>query len=512
MIDNSKLIQKAMGGTPTAEMIETTARRWQSEGMSTWLGLEQGNRRMTAAVATGAGKTRFAIMVTLNHLHEYGDDGVVVFAVPTKGLVQQVSENLRGFSISYARVSSQYGNEYMLKRKVYVTTYLSLNKVKNSKHVKGKNVLLICDECHKAGASGTQAKLADFKGDSCLLLSATPERGDGHSVMQIMNAPILYTLDLISGIQQSRQGDDELDYTLHHVTIQMTNEERFQLIELDRVCRILKNVAKTALSDAGLNASDAALMHYSNAHFNEVAIYKAKTMERKRYENEISGRFDAIIALAVKDIGKKYAIFHDSILGIERIAQMLRDVGINPHIYHSGMELSQEEAQQYPELNTPALRKRLKDYAKNANKHLTRWKESASDYLLTCKSLKEGFDAPDMDGVVMVSGTNSTRGRIQTIGRVFRGAKHKDIYFFVLPAVTDRTSGDERCFYDVVQKTGIESDKIKYTSSSMLHNSVASVSYGDSNEYLAFHTSNTEEEEEEPMFFDFSGLNDEESE
>lgn len=491
--ETTELIRKAMGGTPTAEIIEATARRWQSEAFSHWLGLSDDERRMTVQAATGSGKTRLAIMCIMEHIRRYGDKGVVVMAVPSKDLVQQTGERLRGFSIRYARVSSQYGNEYMLKRPVYITTYHSLDKVSNNKHVVGKNILFIGDECHKIGATRTRQRLAHFQGDACLLLSATPRRGDGLSVMQIMNAPIRYTLNLVDGIAQSRSGGGELDYTIHHVALTLTPSEQFHLSELDGQIKTLKYVALGALKEMGrIGDSVEDLMHYSNADVHEVQIYKAKTMERKRAEIKISDRMSAVIALLRMHVGKKFVIFHESIIGLEIIAQLCRDEGINPHIYHSGLELSQDDTENYPELITPDLFERLHEYKKNASKHLTRWKESSSDFLLTCKALKEGFDAPDMDGVVMVSGTNATRSRIQTIGRVFRGSSHKDIYYFVSPsASSNRNSGDENSFHNVMRESGMDYSKVKYTSTQMLESFTASVSYGEGD---GFHWPEEEEE------------------
>ena len=490
--ETSELIRRAMGGTPTAEIIEATARRWQNEAFSRWLGLPDDERRMTVKAATGAGKTRLAIMCILEHLRTHGDNGVVVFAVPSKDLVQQTGDVLRGFSIRYARVSSQYGNEYMLKRPVYITTYHSLDKVSNNKHVVGKNILFIGDECHKIGATKTRQRLAHFQGDACLLLSATPRRGDGLSVMQIMNAPIRYTLKLVDGIAQSRSGSGELDYTIHHVALTLTPSEQHQLAQLDEEVRLLKYVALGALKELGRSCENVEdIMLFSNADVHEVQVYKAKTMERKRAETKIADRMSAVVALLRMHVGKKFVIFHESIIGLEIIAQLCRDEGINPHIYHSGLELSQDDIDNYPELITPDLFDRLHEYKKNANKHLTRWKESSSDFLLTCKALKEGFDAPDMDGVVMVSGTNATRSRIQTIGRVFRGSSHKDIYYFVSPsASSDRNSGDEKSFHNVMRESGMDYNKVKYTSTQMLESFTASVS----------HAEIYGEEEEEQMF------------
>ena len=92
----------------------------------------------------------------------------------------------------------------------------------------------------------------------------------------------------------------------------------------------------------------------------------------------------------------------------------------------------------------------------------------------------------------MVSGTNATRSRIQTIGRVFRGSSHKDIYYFVSPsASSNRNSGDENSFHNVMRESGMDYSKVKYTSTQMLESFTASVSYGEGD---GFHWPEEEEE------------------
>ena len=497
----------AMGGSITAEVLDGKARLWQNEAFSKWLGLEE--QRMTVKAATGAGKTYLATMIMFWWLNLHGEDAKIVFCVPTTTLVKQTAEHLRGWRIKYARCSSAYGNEHQLNKPCYITTYQSLKKVKANKHLKDKKILIIGDECHTIGADKTRIQFENFQGDACLLLSATPERDDDISVMQIMNAPKHFELNLIEGIQQSRTTSDALDFTIHYCIVKPNAIETTQLYEIEEEVRIAYHAAKSAVDKAGGNPDR--LLSFQNKHLGGDAAaalqsYKYKTMMRKRLENDVAARFDVVQAIMRKDIGQKYAVFHETIFGIERLNQMCMDEGINPHVYHSGMELSHDQALAYPELNTLAFKNRLKHYAKNAKRELQRWKESASDYLLTCKSLKEGFDVPDMDGLVMMTGTNSVRSRIQTIGRVFRGAKHKDIYFLVLDGIGDNGSGDERCFWRVIQDTGIPHDKIKYTSLAMLQAGVASVSHGEDNEYMTFPS---DEEEDEPLTEDDNPLTEE---
>jgi superfamily II DNA or RNA helicase len=476
----------AMGNSITAEVIEGKSRLWQSEAFTKWIGLE--DHRMTVKAATGAGKTYLAVMIMHWWRNLHGKNAKVVFGVPTKDLVVQTADVFRGWRFNFARVCSGY-NEAHLNKDVYITTYMSLEKVKKNKHLKGKKILIIGDECHKMGADKTRIQFINFQGDACLLLSATPERDDEIDVSALMNAPQLVDLKLIDGIQQSRRGEDTLDFTLHYVMVQPTPAETTQLYEIEEEVRIAYHAAKSAVDKAGGNVGN--LMSFQNKNLGDAGAasalqsYKYKTMLRKRIENDIEARYDVVQAIMNKHIGDKMACFHESIFGIERLNQMCMNEGIQPRVYHSGMELSPEQALAYPELNTPQFHKRLKDYSKNAKRELQRWKESASDYLLTCKSLKEGFDVPDMDGLIMMTGTNSVRSRIQTIGRVFRGSKHKDIYMLVLQGVGENGSGDHRSFWRLVEKTGIKHSNIKYTTLAMLNAGVGSVGDGEQSEYIS---------------------------
>lgn len=486
----------AMGGGLTAEIIEKQARLWQSEAFTKFLGLEQ--QRMTVKAATGAGKTYLAIMVVLWWLKKWltieekdgrtvkTQEGVVIFCVPSKDLVIQTYNAMRGFQLySIARVSSAFKNEHRLDKEIYITTYSSLHKVLAK--CEGKKVLIIGDECHKMGSEGNARQFINFQGDACLLLSATPERSDGMDVMSLMNAPIHVEVSLIEGIKQSRGEDDSLDFTVYYTIVNASPSETIALEAINEEVNKKYNIALSAVKKAGgwtNNLFDKRNENFE-ACYGAIVSYKKACMDRKRLENDIEGRYDIARAIMRNNIGEKYAIFHESIFGIERLNEMCMSEGIKPHIYHSGMELSEDQALQYPELNTPAFRKRLKQYAKDAPKHLQRWTESSSDFLLTCKSLKEGFDVPDMDGVVMITGTNSVRSRIQTIGRVFRGRKHKKVFMLILQG-GEGSSGDERCFWNIIEETGIPQENIKYITHSMLLAGEGGVDYEEENEYISW--------------------------
>lgn len=455
----------SMGSSRTAEFIERNARLWQSEAFNLWLGLI--DKRMTTEAGTGSGKTRLAVMTMFEWLFRHGDDAVIVFGVPSKGLLMQTADTMRSWRFTYGRIGGGY-NELILGKNVYISTYASINKVRDSNVIKGKKVLLILDECHKVGAEQTSKVMETFQGDACLMLSATPHRSDGADPMEIMNAPIRYTLSLMQGIKQSRGKDDALDFTFNVVYVQPNLQETMELEQLNNAVSIAYHKAfKFAAAD--VMAVESNLFHRRNASNmvewetrQAIDNYKTQCMKRKRMENEIEQRYEVAQHILSNNLGKKYAAFHESIFGIERLNQMCRDIGYYPRVYHSGMTLSEDQALAYPELDNDTFRNRLKNYSKNSERELTRWTESPSDILLTCKSLKEGFDVPDMDGLIMMTGTNAVLSRIQTIGRVFRGRKHKEIWMLVVKGVGDNPSGDERCLNTILKKTEIPQSHVKY--------------------------------------------------
>ena len=476
-LENIVNIKASLPKNRTGEQLEEGARLWQAQAYNKWLGLL--SPRMCVKAATGSGKTRLAITVMHQWLHQH-PNGVVVFVVPSKQLLNQTRTTVRMWKLTCGRIGGGY-NERAPNKDVYITTYLSLKKVQALTHLKGRPTLLVLDECHRAGGEVALQTLRNYQGDGCLLLSATPNRSDGVCVMHEMNtAPagsvcqgencevgIHYHLNLIKGIEQSRNGDDELDFTFHVVHVNMTTQEQIEYDDLTE--RISKLYHKAYASVAQANGNTNNLFARGNWSLGgsdgaeaakDLGVYQARCNERKRLMNEMENRFDAAQQVLTHEIGKKYALFHETIFGIERLNGMCKDIGIHPHVYHSGLTtLPPQMYQTYPELNNPAFKRRLQQYGEDATKELKRWEKSVSDILLTCKSLKEGFNAPDMDGLIMMSGTNNVRSRIQTIGRVFRGAKHKSIWMFVY---NDTEGGDYRSFYNLIHETGIPHDKIRY--------------------------------------------------
>lgn len=457
-------ISQRVGNTTvvTAEQMEKTARQWQSKAFSKWIGLGK-NPRGTLKAGTGAGKTRFAVMAIMNWLHEK-EHGTAVFVVPSRTLGTQTKNALRALGLSCARYWSDF-KEKMPNKDVYITTYTSLPSMLDAvPYLKNRDVLLVLDECHKAGAKQALKNVTSYKGDACLMLSATPHRSDGVDVPLLMEAPIFFELSLIEGIRQSRTAEDALDYTFHVVFVDMNQDEQIEYEEYCENITKLWFVLQKEGKECGANTNN--LFHRMNEGIQAqpfkrtLRIWKNLLLKRKRLINEMEIRYSVSQQIMELEYGKKYMLFNQSIFAIERLNGMMKDMGIHPRIYHSGLQSVPDNVfEMYPELNNEGFIRRFNEAGSKSDAELKRWVRSASDILLCCKSLTEGFDCPSLDGLIMANGTNTLTQRIQTIGRVFRGEKHKDIWMLVH---NDESSGENKALYELIHEVGIEHHKIRY--------------------------------------------------
>ena len=112
-------------------------------------------------------------------------------------------------------------------------------------------------------------------------------------------------------------------------------------------------------------------------------------------------RLPVAVALVQSVLPRKTILFHESILHIEAISHVLQEYGIDCRTYHS------------------KLSKRRKIES------LALFIEGSIEVLLTCRSLDEGFDLPDIEVGIIASMTKSPRQRIQRLGRILRRSGSK---------------------------------------------------------------------------------------
>jgi superfamily II DNA or RNA helicase len=369
---------------------------WQKEAIDAWVKKEC---KGTVMATTGAGKTRVALEIIREWLKTaqiLGQKHGIVVIVPTRRLMQQWYHELLDLGID--RVG-RYGGKYQDKHlNVVVSTVNSARKLFFS----NENTLLICDEAHRMATDANKKIFHNIKFSGILGLSATPDRADGKDVTKF-TGDIVYRL----GYEQAVNDGIIPEFTINLIRTSLTSLEWNEYMEhTKRVATFLSKIREVW----GSNANP---MTMSGEQDENVIFFKAATQARKRAVNSSAERFDVLRELLNQHRGEKVAVFHESVDDIEEIAHEYRQLGWDVDVYHSDTSYG--------------------------DKQFVRWCESIPDegrVLFSCKALKEGINVPSMQVVIMMSGTNDARSRIQTLGRGLRGSA-ATIYLIYAVGTTD---------------------------------------------------------------------------
>ena len=191
--------------------MKLTLLEWQNEAIKTWY---DNNCRGTFKVVTGAGKTIMALSAALDLDQKKNDNLYVRIVVPKIVLCRQWSKVLSNvFSISKSDIGKYYGEVKDTLDKKFVVYVINSARYRISSDIlslirKGKDVLLIVDECHHLSGEENR-KIFDFlpllKKEEVtrfhsIGLSATPECNFFDDVSRKLG-PIIYNYDLENAIK-----------------------------------------------------------------------------------------------------------------------------------------------------------------------------------------------------------------------------------------------------------------------------------------------------------------------
>lgn len=382
-------------------------RAWQAEALEIWQ--SRGHRGVVEA-ATGTGKTTLACAV-IEQLHrQHGDDLRVAVVVPTISLAKQWRSELGArLALAQSMIGEQHSKEEVSwepSKPVLVTVLNTASKrlpaVARSWADESRHVLLIVDECHRAGAPSF-AKIFDAPFDSALGLSATPERADdGEEEFvypkigdKIFEYPLLRALD--DGVV--------CELTAVNLYVDFTPSEKASWEQ-----------SSTDLSNAltGLLKAHRDLDMSSSRFFIAVShLAENEDEHARRLIGVLARRRDLIskcearrecaeeVMAWIAEGGRRSIVFHDTVNGAERSEQFLATQGCKTALEHS--QLKSDE-------RTEAIRS---------------FRSGRARALVTVKALDEGLDVPEADVALIVAGSRSHRQRIQRIGRVLRQGENK---------------------------------------------------------------------------------------
>lgn len=391
---------------------------WQKSCIDAWF---SNHNRGIIKVVTGAGKTILALGIAERLQREAVPHLRVAIVVPTIVLLDQwydeivVRSNLPHDSVG--RLGGGYNDSFGERTRVLICVLNSAstklaNEVNQSEV--GDSLLLIVDECHRAGAAEMQRVFRTKRAYS-LGLSATPERDDEPPVDSDGEAsrseetpslafeetilgrelgPVMFEMNYAEAIERGVLPPFKI---IHYgLSLQAKERERY-----DRMSREISDL-RSELEGHGRRGLDLIRWCRSKAAAGnpKAARLVGLTSERKRLLYGMSERGAAVEKILKTAISQnpdcKAILFHESINEVMAIFSALRRAGYKVVAEHS----------EFPDVMRA--------------ESLRLFRAGVARIIVSARSLIEGFNVPSADLGIVVAASASVRQRVQTLGRLLR--------------------------------------------------------------------------------------------
>ena len=372
------------------------------------------------------GKTILALAL-IERLRAQNAELRVAIIVPTVVLLAQWIDELRERSSLPADCIGSIGggrsDTFNDQTRVLVCVLNSASKklpAEVSRSMVGERLLLVVDECHRAGSAEMRHVLDTARAYS-LGLSATPERDDDDSdvvdgetagtsesnqvpfeetVLGQSLGPVIYELTYAQAIERGILPP----FRVVHYGLSLNQKE---LEIYDRISRDIKEL-RTELETP--NRRGLALIRWcrskAGASNPRAQRLVAQTSERKRLLYRITERAAAVEAILQRhfhaDPEAKAILFHESIDEVMTLFSMLR---------HMGLPVVAEHSELPDAMRAESLRL---------------FRRGTARIIVSARSLIEGFNVPSADIGIIVAASSSVRQRVQTLGRLLRKSNRAD--------------------------------------------------------------------------------------
>jgi superfamily II DNA or RNA helicase len=383
---------------------------WQEECIGKWR--EHGGQG-TVKVVTGGGKTLLAMAIAERIQNSESPDLRVAIVVPTIVLLHQWFDAFREHSNlppeTIGRLGGGYNEDFEGGRRILIAVLASasqqLPKIVKKADV-GDMLLLVADECHRAGAKEMSQI---FKTDRrwSLGLSATPEREDDddagydESLLGKELGPIIYEFNLADAVREGLVPK----FTINHYGLPMNASERNRYEALSR--SITDSMSKLrAHRDSRSSGGDFFAWARSVATRNKgeagaIAMrFVSDSSKRRELLNRLKSRHNAVQELIQREFATnkdaRVILFHESITEVMDLYVRLRAAGLPVIAEHSELPNSVREM------------------------GLELFRSGVAQVIVSARSLIEGFNVPAVDVGIIVASSGSVRQRIQSLGRVLR--------------------------------------------------------------------------------------------
>lgn len=411
---------------------------WQRECQEKWF---SAGGRGVVKVVTGAGKTVLALAITEKLQNERQQDLRAAIVVPTIVLMDQWYDafctfgNLPAHAI--ARLGGGHKDRFSEDRRILIAVLASASKLLATEVRRagvGDRLLLVVDECHRAGAE-KMSKVFDTQRSYSLGLSATPERLDPSEIDE-ENTSIQGSIEEISQLTEDSQGEFDVTrlgralgpiiyelsfaqaiergvlprFEIRHYGLPLSDKER---TAYERYSRTIAELRKELQNRSGTARSlgGGALVGWARklarrpttSMSGAARRYVQQITKRKLLLYRARSRHTAVINLLRAELranpDSRAILFHERVDEVMRLFNGLRSLGFAAVAENSLLS---------GQLRAESIRLFRKGIAR---------------VLVSARSLIEGFDVPAADVGIVVASSSSIRQRIQTLGRILRKYK-----------------------------------------------------------------------------------------
>lgn len=395
---------------------------WQSACVDAWFA---NGKRGVLKVVTGAGKTILALAIAERLQQREVKDLCLAIVVPTLVLAAQWREELRSRSNIPSSAIGMLGagshDGFGGGVCVLVCVLASASKklaAEIDRAGVGERLLLVVDECHRAGAREMQHLFQSRRAFS-LGLSATPERDDsgdeepdGGDASDLGPAPsfddsvvgrelgnVIFELNYAEAISRGILPP----FRIVHYGLSLKPPEQQAYERISRQIRDLRSELETG-KRRGL-----ALMRWARSRAgsdSRAARLISLSSERKQLLFRMADRRAAVLRVLRESFDRnpdtKAILFHENIHEVMRLFTELREAGFAVVAEHS--EFSDT-------LRAESIRL---------------FRAGIARVIVSVRSLIEGFNVPAADVGIVVAASSSVRQRVQTLGRLLRRSERED--------------------------------------------------------------------------------------
>jgi superfamily II DNA or RNA helicase len=426
---------------------------WQEKCIDNWF---EGGGRGTVKVVTGGGKTLLALAIAQRVQNTIDSELRLAIVVPTIVLMHQWYDALLEHGNlpkdAIGRLGDNYKDDFENGRRVLITVLASartqLPKVVKKSKI-GRNLMLVADECHRAGAK-EMSQVFETPRKWSLGLSATPEREDDddagydESLVGQEVGPIIYEFNLADALREGLVPK----FTINHYGLSMTPAERNRYEALSR--SITDSMSKLRIHrDSRSSGGDFFSWARNIATRNKGEIgaiamrFVSDSSKRRELLNHIEARHNAVQKLIEQEFAinkdARVILFHESINEVMLLYLRLRELGFPVIAEHSELPGSIRET------------------------GLDLFRRGSAQIIVSARSLIEGFNVPAVDVGIIVASSGSVRQRIQSLGRVLRRhrGKHGEEKTSCIHVLYADDSSEEHIYGKVSwdETTGVEQNR-----------------------------------------------------